>query len=177
MPLFGLYLKADFIKVAGIIFASEDSAWTIEVKKPRSSYDTESREEIVVSRATPGFCEWHGIKGVDRAAAERKEREGMVKIAKNHDLSAALLKTAEFDEYKSGSVGGPVLVAVFDCDGCEPSKVVTCGPVKIRLPEDEGDGRLIDVGSFPLGNDDCWVDPVGGESVVENIQAEFVSVK
>merc|ERR550539_600198 len=95
--------------------------------------DTSAREQVTVSQEVEGFAEWHGLKGGDRTSLDRRERECRVKMVRSG--ARQMLKgarEAQFSEYTKGSVGGGVLVAVFDCQGCQPSRLVGCGPVAVK---------------------------------------------
>merc|ERR1712039_630914 len=57
---------------------------------------------------------------------------GSMKIVRKGVRDALkVAKNAQFDAYIGGSPGN-VLVAVFDCQGCEPSRLISCGPVTMN---------------------------------------------
>merc|ERR1712232_18667 len=67
-------------------------------------------------------------------------REGSMKMVSKHIRNSLKdAKDAQFEEYAGGSMIEPrsVLVAVFECQGCEPTQLINCGPLIAKTSSGE----------------------------------------
>eukprot|EP00928_Gymnodinium_smaydae_P016308 TRINITY_DN1609_c0_g1_i1.p1 TRINITY_DN1609_c0_g1~~TRINITY_DN1609_c0_g1_i1.p1 ORF type:complete len:248 (+),score=30.86 TRINITY_DN1609_c0_g1_i1:159-902(+) len=143
MPLVGIYASSNLENVASIDFP-DSAVWTIEVCKARSSRIPSPPESMVVSKDAVGTVEWRGIKGVDRISCDRKERQASMRILRDGGAKALC--------------GDKCLVAVLDCQGCEPQQLVSVGPVIINTTG--GRAVYVDTLDFAVG----WADTCNGVS-------------
>jgi hypothetical protein len=169
MPVFGLYIMAHMEGVARIHFPKSSRHWAIRVRKAQQKLTPEmgrrfrigpplpvslpeESQMLTVSEHSHGRVEWQGLHGVDRVACDRKLLEGTVKLAKTRQggrrsraghVRDPQILAATLGEYQA--VGSDLaLIALFECEGCEPAEWFVDGPIFV---EDE-DGRRFHVADF-----------------------------
>jgi len=162
MPLVGVYLSAALENVASISFP-DSAVWTFELSKARDSCMPAPHESVAVSKDMDGVVEWHGMKGQDRLCCDRRERQGVISIPRRRilDTVTATGRTLVHAEQRplgvfDDSYGDQHLVAVFSCQGCEPVRAVSVGPVIIKTTT----GESIDLDIFDL--EFGWLDFCSG---------------
>merc|ERR1711862_161565 len=98
-----------------------------------------------------GTVEWRGLKGLERAYADRSERLGTMSMMPSKQFSDAGRALGDVDP----ACGCPQLVAAFKCQGCEPLQALSVGPVTIENLK----GERVQLDQFDF--DGTWVDSNG----------------
>mmetsp|Transcript_52870 Transcript_52870/g.134118 ORF Transcript_52870/g.134118 Transcript_52870/m.134118 type:complete len:175 (+) Transcript_52870:86-610(+) len=171
MPiLYGLYVEAQLCKVSSFRL-SDSSDWTFQVQK-RSRNGTVAPIEL---QQGVGRLEWGDIHGADRLACGRGEREATMRIARPRKAGGKgkgkLSKLGKplgempLAEY-TGKGPFPCLVAVFECEGCEPLEWTTGG---IACAQDENGQEVV----HAILHSMIWQDPWDGEACIRITSHEF----
>mmetsp|Transcript_102057 Transcript_102057/g.329212 ORF Transcript_102057/g.329212 Transcript_102057/m.329212 type:complete len:175 (-) Transcript_102057:377-901(-) len=171
MPmLYGLYVEAELCNVSSFRF-SDSSDWIFQVQK-RSRNGTVEPIEL---QQGVGRLEWGDIHGADRLACDRSEREATMRIARPRKAGSKgkgklgklgkLCGETPLAEY-AGQGTFPRLVAVFECEGCEPLEWTTGG---IACVQDENGQEVARAQLDSM----MWQDPRDGEACIRITSHEF----
>mmetsp|Transcript_76399 Transcript_76399/g.247838 ORF Transcript_76399/g.247838 Transcript_76399/m.247838 type:complete len:175 (-) Transcript_76399:75-599(-) len=171
MPiLYGLYVEAQLCNVSSFRL-SDSSDWIFQVQK-RSRNGTVAPIEV---QQGVGRLEWGDIHGADRLACDRSEREATMRVARPRKAGGKgkgqlgkfgkLRGETPLAEY-TGEGPFPCLVAVFECEGCEPLEWTTGGIACVQ------DGNGHEVVRAQL-NSMIWQDPRNGEAYIRITSHEF----
>jgi len=151
MPVTGVYLSAENFSGIARLVIPDDAVWSFEVGKLRSACFAAPEETLTVSFNHDGTVEWHGLKGLERAYADRSERVGTMSMMPSKQFSDAGRVLGDLDP----TCRCPQLVAAFKCQGCEPLQALSVGPVTIENLQ----GERVHIDQFDFNG--SWVDSNG----------------